>query len=71
MTHHELRYPINLLQDGTVVTKDGEFLGTWGTDESDAIYEFTPDGADSPTLSHPFMRMLCDQIEEWHLKQEG
>lgn len=67
MTNHELRYLINLLQDGSVVTKDGEYLGTWSTDETDAIYEFTPDTEDVPTLFDPFMRGLCDQIEAWRM----
>jgi hypothetical protein len=47
MSIPDLLYPINFLDDGSVVTRDGEYLGTWTTDESDAIYEFTPDGLDS------------------------
>jgi hypothetical protein len=59
-------FAINLLDDGTVITADGEYLGTWGTDESDAFYEFTPDGADAPLLIDPFVKFLCDKIEDWH-----
>lgn len=62
----ELRYPINMLRDGTVVTADGEFLGTWDTDESDSIWQFTPDGAAEPLFAHPFLPWLCDMIEEWN-----
>lgn len=62
----ELRYPINLLQSGDVVARDGEFLGTWATDDSDAIYQFTPDGESAPTMQHPFMAALCRQIAAWH-----
>ncbi|MFC3322637.1 hypothetical protein [Mesorhizobium cantuariense] len=64
-----LRWPINLLEDGTVVTQEGEYLGTWCTDESDAIYEFTPDGAAEPLLRSGFMKLLCDSIKEWHSQQ--
>lgn len=47
---NELRFAINLLPDLTVVTRDGEFIGTWDTDETDAFYEFTPDVRLSPCL---------------------
>jgi hypothetical protein len=61
-----LRYCINLLDDGSVVTADGEYLGTWGADETDAIYEFTPDGEIEPLLTHPHIPFLCEKIENWH-----
>lgn len=66
-----LRWTINLLEDGSVVTQEGEYLGTWGTDELDAIYEFTPDGAAEPLLGHPFVKFLCESIEEWHRAQQS
>ena len=66
-----LRWPINLLKDGSVVTEEGEYLGTWGTDESDSIYEFTPDGAAEPLLGHPFVKFLCDSIEKWHSQKQN
>ena len=65
----ELRYPINLLPDQTVVTRDGEYLGTWDTDESDAFYEFTPDGASVPIFDDPHIGNLCKMIIEWHSKK--
>jgi hypothetical protein len=65
MTTPELRFSINLLEDLTVVTRDGEYLGTWDTDESDAFYEFTPDGHEQYLLMDPYMGRLCEQIEEW------
>lgn len=61
-----MRYKINLLEDGSVVTSDGEYLGTWQTDETDAFYEFTPDGESKPLFSHPFRGFLCKEIESWH-----
>lgn len=67
----ELRFAINLLNDGSVVTQDGEYLGTWDTDESDAIYEFTPDGMNTPLLRDPFMGFLCKSIANWHDKRDG
>jgi len=61
-----MRYKINLLDDGSVVTKDGEYLGTWGTDDTDAIYEFTPDGSSEVLFSAMFVGILCKSIEAWH-----
>lgn len=54
------------MDDGSVVTDDGEYLGTWDTDESDALYEFTPDGASTPLFSDVFMGPLCRVIATWH-----
>ncbi|SDA39530.1 hypothetical protein [Sinorhizobium sp. NFACC03] len=62
----KLRYRINLLDDGSVVTGDGEYLGTWDTDETDALYRFSPDGAASPLLIHPFRKFLCEAIDTWN-----
>ena len=51
--------------DGTseVKKKNGEVIGHWDTDSTDAIYEFTPLGEDKPTLSHPFMGVLVKLIQ--------
>jgi len=63
----ELKFAINLLGDGSVVTRDGEYLGTWDTDETDAFYQFTPDGGSKPIFSSLYRRPLCDLIEQWHV----
>lgn len=63
----ELRFAINLLPDGSVVTRDGEYLGTWDTDETDAFYQFKPDGALEALFADPYRGPLCDRIERWHL----
>jgi hypothetical protein len=63
-----LPWKINLLEDGSVVTQDGEYLGTWDMDENDHP-SFTPDGASESLLFHTFIPMLCDKIEEWRQKQ--
>lgn len=60
-----LSYDINLLDDGSVVTRDGEYLGTWTSDENDHP-SFTPDGAAEELFFHPFVGMLCEQIKHWH-----
>lgn len=61
----DLKYHINLLLDGSVVTNDGEYLGTWESDDNDHL-SFTPDGAAGPVLHHPFRRSLCEMIGEWN-----
>lgn len=70
MANSELRFEINLLPDFSVVTRDGEYIGTWGTDESDAMYEFTPDGATEPLLCDVFMGRFCQAIANWHARAE-
>lgn len=61
-----MRYEINLLEDRSVVTRDGEYLGTWDTDESDAFYEFTPDGGSEVLFANVFIHRLCESIKAWH-----
>jgi hypothetical protein len=60
-----LRYPINLCDEGSVVTKDGEFLGTWTMDNHEHP-SFTPDGASEPLLSHVLVGLLCMNIRAWY-----
>lgn len=73
MSALRLKFRINLLDDGTVVTDDGEYLGTWDTDESDAFFRFFPDGATEHLLLDPFRCELCNRIEAWHtnLRHDG
>ena len=63
-----LKYPINLIENGDVVTIDGEYLGTWEIDE-DRVFNFTADGENSTTLTNVFVGLLCRDIDKWHLKQ--
>ncbi|MEP4804774.1 MAG: hypothetical protein ABJZ69_10215 [Hyphomicrobiales bacterium] len=60
-----LRFAINLCHDGTVVTKDGEFLGRWEMDENIQPM-FFPDGDEEPLFSRPLIGFLCDDIKNWH-----
>ncbi len=80
----ELRYPINLMgaEDGAVVTRDGEFLGTWSFEKNEAeetgTFHFIADGEAEPKFSEgvPFltsgmltglaMSKLCRSIRDWH-----
>lgn len=71
MSTPQLRYRINLCDDKSVVTAEGEYLGTWDTDESNAFYQFTPDGSDEPLLGHPYRFVLCESIEPWHAAQQS
>jgi len=61
----ELKFTINLLADGSVATRDGEYLGIWDTDETDAFYRFTPDGASEPVFVDLYRHSLCNRIEQW------
>lgn len=66
----ELPYEINFVGFGTgssgdVITKDGEYLGRWETDENDHP-SFTPDGHDSALFENPFLGLLIEDIRKWH-----
>lgn len=84
----ELRYPINLMgagdgaENGDVVTRDGEFLGTWSFEKDEAeetgVFHFTADGEVEPKFSEGVafltsgmltglaMSNLCRSIRDWH-----
>lgn len=61
-----LRWKINLLEDGSVVTRDGEYVGTWESDENDHP-SFTPDGGSEAIFFDVFVGSLCQRIERWWL----
>jgi hypothetical protein len=63
-----LKYAINLVENGDVITIDGEYLGTWEIDE-DRVFNFTADGETSTTLTNVFVGLLCRDIKEWLLDQ--
>lgn len=65
-----LRFKINLCDDGSVVTKDGEYIGTWGMDEN-AHPSFLPDGASEPLFFDMFVGILSERIREWHEANTG
>ena len=65
MAAGQFRYAINLLDDGSVYARDGEYLGTWSEGEQGGVYDFTPDGQDIPTIFDPHIPWLCEKIEDW------
>lgn len=65
-----LRFPINLCDEGSVVTKYGELLGTWTMDRHEHP-SFTPNGASEPLLSHLMVGLLCMHIRAWHERTEA
>jgi len=67
-TNDPLKYAVNLLENGDVITIDGEYLGTWEIDE-DRVFNFTADGETSTTLTNVFVGLLCRDINEWLLDQ--
>lgn len=66
----DLRFKINLCDDGAVVTNDGEIIGTWNVDAYD-FYCFIPNGAAEVLTKHPFMYAFCDKIAKWHETSGG
>lgn len=60
----QLNFNINLLEDGAVVTRDGEYLGRWELDAEDHP-SFTPDGHTEQLLRSPWIGLLCEEIEQW------
>jgi hypothetical protein len=60
-----LRFPINLVEGGDVVTRDGEVIGRWELDEEET-YLFFPVGATEPLLSDWRLGLFCADIREWH-----
>lgn len=65
----ELPYAINLLEDFSVVTQDGEYLGTWELDAEDHP-SFTPDGQSQTLLWSPWVGLLCEKIAEWYQSKQ-
>jgi hypothetical protein len=57
--------PINLLDDWSVVTRDGEHLGKWTTDEADTFFQFIPDGQTEAVIENVFKGALCKEIMVW------
>ena len=55
---------------GSVVTKDGEIIGTWEMDEN-GHPSFTPNGASEPLFFDVFVGLLCKSIDEWHEANTG
>lgn len=65
-----LRFKINLCKDGSVVTKDGEYTGTWEMDENEHP-SFIPTGASEPLFFDIWVGMLCERIRKWHEANTG
>lgn len=58
-------YRINFMENGDVLTGDGEFLGKWSECEVFFNYQFTPDGSEHILFSSPYVRTVCKKIEDW------
>lgn len=65
-----LVYPINLCDDGSVVTRDGEFIGTWMMDQYD-MPSFAPDDETIPLFEAPLVGLLCIGIRKWYEQKTG
>lgn len=64
-SRNPLPFKINLCDDGSVVTDEGEIIGTWQMDEN-AHPSFFPNGSSEPLFFDVFVGLLCKQIGEWH-----
>ena len=51
------------------VTRDGEYLGTWATDENNHL-SFTPDGESEVLFFEMWKGMLCQKIADWYEAQD-
>ena len=65
-----LIYPINLCDDGLVVTREGEVIGTWAMDQYEAP-SFAPDDKTTPLFEAPLVGLLCMRIREWYESKTG
>lgn len=65
-----LVYPVNLCEDGMVVTRDGVFLGNWSLDDDECPF-FIPDGETEPLLEHVTSGGLAFHIRQWYEESEG
>ncbi|MBU3032145.1 GIY-YIG nuclease family protein [Paracoccus marinaquae] len=65
-----LVYPVNLCDDGSVVTRDGEVLGIWAMDQYDAP-SFTPYGESASIFEAPLVGLLCMRIRDWYESKTG
>lgn len=63
-----LIYPVNLCDDGYVVTRDGVVLGTWSVDDDENPF-FIPEGHTEPLFSHVLPGALAFQIRGWYEAQ--
>lgn len=92
MSGMELTYPINFVgfdrgdSGGEVVTRDGEYLGTWilfkDDEEISGEFRFTADGEDEPLFSETVaflesrlhvglaLSTICQSIRAWHEDEE-
>ncbi|MFB9222285.1 hypothetical protein ACFFUC_04715 [Paracoccus cavernae] len=59
-----MNYPINLWPDGSVVTEDGEVIGTHDLIDG-AIWTFTPADGSESILSDAFMSSFCEKVHMW------
>lgn len=65
-----LPFKVNLCDEGSVVTKDGEIIGTWQMDENGQL-SFFPNGSSEPLFFEEFLGLLCEKIREWHAANTG
>lgn len=63
------QFKINLCHDGSVVTRDGEYLGTWEMDENNHP-SFTPDGETDVLFFEMWIGLLCQKISDWYDAQD-
>lgn len=63
-------YPINLCDDGLVVTRDGEVIGTWGMDQYEVV-SFVPESEAVHLFEAPLVGILCISIREWYESKTG
>lgn len=53
-----------ITSDGSIVTRDGEYLGRWQC-INDAYWEFIPDGESKPVASDCYVGLFAQEIKKW------
>lgn len=65
MDHYHVTLEGFPCDEGDVISKDGEVIGTYTCDENDYC-EFRPNGSDDPIISGFHIGPFCNAIAEWH-----
>lgn len=64
------QFKVNLCEDGSVITKHGEIIGTWKMD-ADEFPLFIPAEEGEAAIFSPWVGSLCHKIVDWYEQKYG